>query len=103
MPLISVDHSFLIDTADNIKSYCDEQDKEMRAADSAIKAMLSKDWLGPDAVNFSAQWEQVDEESSVTVQFRKSLESFGEALRACANEYKTAQEDSYDEASRLPK
>lgn len=102
MALIRVDHSVLINVADNIKSYCEEQNKEMRSADSAVKTMLLKDWLGSDADEFNAKWEQVDEDGSVAVQFRNSLESFENALRGCAKEYKTAQEDSYNEASHLP-
>lgn len=103
MAIIKVNHRVLVETADAIKEYCKEQDREMRSADSAVKSMLLSDWIGKDASEFNNKWAQVDESGSVTVKFRDSLNSFENALRACAKEYQTAQEDSYNEASRLPK
>lgn len=103
MAMIRINHRVLEEMADVIDTYCGEQNKEMRSAESAVKSMLSSDWIGKDANEFNNKWEQVNASDSVTVKFRDSLSSFGEALRACAKEYRTAQEDSYDEASRLPK
>lgn len=103
MAIITVNHKSLLEVADAVKEYCDEQNREMLSADSAVKSMLSGDWIGRDANEFNSKWEQVDEQDSVTIQFRDSLCSFENALRACAKEYQTAQEDSYDEASRLRK
>ncbi|CDX04950.1 Type VII secretion system ESAT-6-like [Desulfitobacterium hafniense] len=103
MALIEVNHKVLRDVAAAITTYCSAQDKEMRAADSDIKSILSSDWIGLDAQEFGRKWEGVDANDSTTVKFRESLKSFGESLTACANEYQSAQEDAYNAANRLPK
>lgn len=99
--LIRIDHSTLVNSANNIKSHYENQDQQMRIADSAVKSMLLNDWKGEDARAFAEKWGQVDKNGSVTTQLRQSLENFEKALRSCANEYKTAQEDSYNEAYHL--
>lgn len=99
--LIRIDHSTLVDIANNIKAHYENQDRQMRTADAAVRSMLLKDWKGKDALAFAEKWDQVDKNGSVTAQLRQSLENFEKALRGCANEYKTAQEDSYNEAYHL--
>lgn len=101
--VIEVNHKEIGDFADEIKNYCSDQDREMRSADSEVKSMLTNGWTGSDAVEFSKQWEGIDDRDSRTVTFRESLKNFSENLKACADIYKTAQEDVYDEANRLPK
>lgn len=103
MALIRVNHSVLLETADDVKMYCEEQDRQMRSAKSAIETMLVSDWIGADAIEFKNKWGQVDTSGSVTITFRDSLTGFENALRACAKEYQTAQEDSYNEAYWLPR
>lgn len=103
MAYIEVNHSTLNKVAEAIDTYCTAQDKEMRSAKSAVSAMLSSDWQGTDATEFGKKWSDVEASGSVTVQLKDSLKNFGNSLRACAKEYKTAQEDSYNEASRLPR
>jgi hypothetical protein len=103
MAYIEVNHKILRDVAEAITAYCTAQDKEMRSADSAIKSMLTSDWLGPDAQEFGRKWEGVDDKNSMANNTRESLKKFGENLTACANEYQAAQEDAYNEANRLPK
>lgn len=103
MAIIEVNHKTLRDVAAAIKTYCSAQDREMRSADSDIKSMLSSDWVGADARQFGGKWEGVDEKDSTAVRFRESLKNFGEGLSNCANEYQSAQEDTYNAASRLPK
>ncbi len=103
MAVIEVNHKTLREVADAIKTYCSAQDREMRSADTEVKSMLSSEWVGLDAQQFGAKWEGVDENGGATVKFRESLKKFSEGLTACANEYQRAQEDSYNEAARLPK
>ena len=103
MALIQVNHKILRDVAAAIITYCSTQDREMLAADSEIKSMLTADWIGPDASEFGGKWEGVDDNNSTTVKFRESLKNYGESLNACANEYQSAQEDAYNAANRLPK
>ena len=103
MAFIEVNHKALRDVAAAINTYCSAQDKEMRSADSDIKSLLSSDWIGLDAQEFGRKWERVDASDSTTVKFRELLKNFGESLMACANEYQSAQEDTYNAANRLPK
>ena len=103
MALIKVNHSTLNNVADAIDTYCTEQDREMKTAKAAMAAMLISDWIGDDAKLFAGKWEGVDEDGSVTEQFKKSLKNYGERLRACAKEYSKAQEDSYNAARKLPR
>lgn len=103
MAVIEVNHQVLRDVASAINSYCFKQDIAMKEADRDIKMMLSSDWVGEDATEFGNKWEGVDDSDSTAAKFRKSLRNFSEALEACANEYQTAQEDSYAEADKLPK
>lgn len=103
MAVIEVNHKTLRNVAKAIDNYCDEQNREMRSADSAVKQMLSSGWTGADAYTFSDKWESVDDSSSTTVKLRDSLKKYSEGLTACANEYQNAQEEAYNEANRLPK
>ena len=103
MATIEVNHRTLRDVASAITAYCSAQDREMRSADAEIKSMLSSEWGGLDAQQFGGKWEGVDENGSTAVKFRESLKKFGENLTACANEYQTAQEDTYNAANWLPK
>lgn len=103
MAFIEVNHNTLNEVAEAVLAYCDTQNKEMKSAKSAVETMLLSDWLGIDALEFQNKWNGVDDVDSVTVQLRESLKSFAENIKNCANEYKKAQEDSYNEASRLPK
>lgn len=103
MALIEVNRNVLCDVATSITTYCEAQDREMCSADTEIKSMLSTGWTGPDAKEFGRKWEGVDDTDSVAVKFRESLEKFSDCLNFCATEYQKAQEDSYNEANRLPK
>jgi hypothetical protein len=103
MALIEVNHKSLRDVATAINAYCAAQDKEMIVADTSVKEMLASDWLGTDAQTFGQKWGEIVADDSTTVKFRKSLKAFGEGLVASANEYKKAQQDSYNAANWLPK
>lgn len=103
MALIKVNHQTIRQIADAIDTYCQTQDREMRAADSAVKGFLGSGWAGMDADAFDGRWEDVDGSGSTAVKFQKNLDNYAKALRACADAYQRAQEDSYDEAARLPK
>ncbi|MCM1059914.1 MAG: hypothetical protein NC452_06435 [Eubacterium sp.] len=103
MAYIEVNHNTLNEVAEAILTYCDAQDKEMKSAKSTVEAMLLSDWLGSDASEFQNKWNDVDTSDSVTAKLRESLKSFAEIVKVCAVEYKRAQEDSYNEASRLPR
>jgi len=103
MALIEVNHKTLRDVAASITTYCSAQDKEMFSAVTEIKSMLVTDWTGPDAIEFGKKWDGVNTKDSTAVIFRENLRKYGEALNACANEYQSAQEDSYNSANKLPK
>ena len=101
--VIEVNHKTLTDVAKAIETYCEDQDSVMRSAKSAVSSMLLTDWVGEDATAFSTKWNEVDSDGSVTTQFKKSLLNYGECLKACSELYRKAQEDSYNEANRLPR
>ena len=101
MALIEVNHSGLREVAAAIETYCSAQDSEMRSADGEIKAMLTTDWLGPDAMEFGRKWEGVDAHDSAAGELRNALMSFGESITACADEYQSAQTDAYNEATKM--
>ena len=103
MAVIEVNHRFLRDVASAADTYCSAQNREMLSADQDIKSMLSKDWLGPDSMEFGGKWEKVASNDSITVKFRELIKGFGESLTACANEYENAQGEVYNMANRLPK
>ncbi len=103
MALIKVNHQTLRDVARAIDTYCEEQKNEMKVANAAMVTMVFKDWIGDDAVAFAEKWQGVNDNDSVTMQFSKSLENYGKCLNACADLYSKAQEDSYNEAIRLPR
>lgn len=103
MAFIEVNHKKLREVAEAIITYCSAQDREMRAADAAVKSMLFSGWTGADAQQFGKIWEGVDDNHSTAVTFRESLKKFAECLSACADAYQNAQADSYNEANRLPK
>lgn len=103
MAIIEVNYQALRDTANTIDAYCETHDREMKKADSAVKQMLSGDWTGPDSMEFGGKWESVDSGDSASVQFRKSMESYSKALRACANVYQEAHESVYNMAALLLK
>jgi hypothetical protein len=75
----------------------------MKNADQIVRFMLSTGWSGLDADQFLERWEGVDDENAAATRFRKSLKAFREYLTSCAEVYKTAHEDAYNEANRLPK
>lgn len=103
MALITVNHQTLRDVASAIRTYCDDQDKEMRSADSAVKTLLYTGWTGIDAMEFGKKWEDVDAVDSTAVKLKESLKRFADALDGCAEVYRQAQAESYSDASRLPR
>lgn len=103
MALIEVNHRILNNIADSIDAYCEEQDTEIKKADAAIATMFLNGWKGSDARAFAEKWLEMDNDGSVTEQFKKSLRNYGECLRACAKEYSKAQADSYNAARKLPR
>lgn len=104
MAVIEVNHQTLKEVAQTIEDYCDKQDLEMKNADAAVKEMLKAgSWRGNDSMVFGGMWERVDESGSTAVRFRDALREFAANLNECANEYRKAQEDSYEEAVWLPK
>ena len=103
MAVMEVNHQTLRNMAQSIDDYCETQKREMSRADTAVKEVLGTGWVGADAAEFGKQWEGVDAPDSTSGKLRASLEQYGEALRACANAYQTAQEDVYNRAYLLPR
>ena len=91
--LIDVNHKTLQDVAVAINTYCTAQDREMKIADTEVRALLTSGWIGPDAREFGHNWDGVNQSDSTAVKFREYLEFYADCLVACANEYKAAQED----------
>lgn len=103
MALIEINHRAMLEVADAIDEYCESQDKEMKSADASMKTMFLNYFVGDDARALNEKWNGVSENGSVAVQFKDSLINFGKCLKACAKEYQTAQEDSYNQAAHLPR
>ena len=103
MSTIKVNHKTLREVAEAIDKYCGAQNREMRAADIDIKAMLIADWIGLDAKEFREKWEGVDKKDSVTIKFRDALRALSDNLIACADEYRKAQAETYNAAFWLDK
>ena len=103
MALIEVNHQALRNMARAIDTYCEEQDKQMRTADTAVKDMLSSHWIGPDAMEFGKNWEAVDTSGSTVYKLREALRKYGDSLDTCASIYQKAQEDVYNLSCTLPR
>ena len=101
--VVEVNHQRLRTLSEQIKSYCTEQDYEMRLAEMAMRELFGESWQGQDATALQTKWDAVYDSNSVAVKLRDSLKNFGEALDACANEYQYAQEEAYNKAALLPK
>lgn len=103
MAAIEVNHSVLNTFAQQIEDHCELQEREMRRADTTVKNVLGVEWYGDDAAAFGTVWDSVDDKGSVAVKLRDSMMNYAQALRACAGEYKKAQEDIYNQAVLLPR
>lgn len=103
MAIIEVNHQQLRTMAQAIESYCDLQNTEITKADTAVKDMLANGWNGEDALEFGAKWEGVDASDASSKKFCESLKKFSEALYACADCYRVAQEDAVNLANLLPR
>ncbi len=101
MALIKVNHKTLRNVADAIEDYCKQQDKGMKDANASVKVMLATGYKGEDAKAFKESWNKVDDKDSTAARFKDSLKNYAKCLRACANEYQRAQEDSYNQAYKL--
>lgn len=101
MAYIEVNHRELRDYADRIDEYCKLQISEMNSAIASVSSMLVSDWNGEDSLEFKDKWRGVNDKDSVAGKLQANLENFSNCLRSCAKEYQKAQEDSYNEASRL--
>ena len=99
--LIEVNHRTLRNVAADINTYCSAQNREMRRADTEVKAMLTSGWIGQDAREFSNKWKDVNGRGSTAVKFHESLKNYAEALVACADLYQTAQADTVNAAGLL--
>lgn len=103
MALIKVNYQVIRDFANNIDDYCDLQDRKMAAVDAQVQDVLGAEWFGLDTAAFGQKWADVDASDSTAVQFRDSLRDYAEALRSCAQQYQSAQEDIYNLSSLLPR
>ena len=101
MSAIAVNTKALSDVTQGTKNYCSYQNDQMRQADSAVKAMLSSDWLGDDAKEFDQKWAGVCDKGSEAAKLRDSLLAFGELLADCIAEYRAAQETAINEGVTL--
>ncbi|MBR3643281.1 MAG: hypothetical protein IKN57_07220 [Parasporobacterium sp.] len=103
MAYIKVDRRDMCKVRDSINSYCDEQDRHMREADSAMKEMMRYDFVGDDARALALKWEGVNDSGSVSAKHKANLKAFAEKLSQAEYLYRKAQEESYSEAGWLPK
>ncbi|MGN0577025.1 MAG: hypothetical protein ACI4J4_00240 [Ruminiclostridium sp.] len=100
MPLIEVNHQLLREVAEAGKRYCEEQEKEMKTAKERVESLYYT-WRSADAAVFRSKWDDVDGEGSAAKGVKDSIKGFSDALNASAEEYRKAQEDSYNEAYHL--
>lgn len=103
MAKIEVNHQTLRNFASEITAYCDEQNQQMRAMDSAMDTLFSTGYKGSDALALKERWDAVGAPESTAIRFRDSLKNYAEALNATAEIYRSAQESAYNGANRLPK
>lgn len=103
MARIEVNHATLRKVAQDITSYCDAQDAQMRRANQSVKALTTTYWVGLDSEAFDKKWAEIDGDSSVAHRFREALKGYAANLNACADAYREAQAKAYSAACRLPK
>jgi len=98
---IRVNHAELRTAARAIDTYCNAQDREMKVAQGAVKAMTINAWRGADSVAFRQQWAGVYDRDSVAVRFRDALRNYANALSASADIYRRTQVDVVNAAGLL--
>ena len=103
MAKIAINHQALRDFASEITAYCDEQDRQMRAADSEMKALFSRGYQGADALALKEKWDAANAPDSTATRFRESLKNYAAALNEAGETYRSAQESVYNSANRLPR
>ncbi|MBR4211406.1 MAG: hypothetical protein IKR84_03345 [Oscillibacter sp.] len=103
MAKIEVNHQAIRDFASEIAAYCDEQDRQMRAADSQMSTLFSTGYKGLDASALREKWDMAHAPDSTASRFRDSLKNYASALTDAAEIYRSAQEAIYNAANRLPK
>lgn len=103
MAKIEVNHQAIRDFAGEITAYCDEQDRQMRTADSQMNTLFSTGYKGPDAAALKEKWDTVHATDSIAIRFRDSLKNYAAALTDAAEIYRSAQESIYNAANGLPK
>lgn len=103
MPKIKVNHNSLIEIADEIEAYCDEQDREMLKVNAKVAELFLTGWVGNDAKEFTERWQAVDDPNSITYKFKTQLKDYAKYLRSSSERYRKVQEDVYNMAKKLPR
>lgn len=96
MALIEVNHQSIRNMADKIDEYCNLQTQQMNTLSKTVEATLLSKWTGPDADAYWQKWSEMDNSDSTAEVFRRNLDAYADALRACADKYQQAQAEIYN-------
>lgn len=96
MAVIEVNHESIRNMANCIDEYCTMQKQTMNNLNQTVEATLLSEWTGQDAAEYGNKWSELDNSQSTTEIFRRSLEAYADALRACADKYKQTQAEIYN-------
>ncbi len=102
MATYRINHESIRQSAAKITSYCSFQDTRMMFLNVLVVVSLRSGWAGKDTDAFLGKWSEVFGSESTAAKFRKNLQNYAKALQACADVYKSAQADCYNEAKSLP-
>ena len=97
MAKIEVNHQTMRELAKSADAYCKTQEKEMKALRADVSTFLQTGWTGPDATKFSTHFEIRDHgNASIEKTMLTAMKAYRDTLIACADLYKTAQEEVYN-------
>lgn len=99
---IQVDHSQITSAVSQLREYISMCELKLASADNEV-AMSEEFWKGEDAAKFRVQWRAFIDEGASQKQFIESLSNYAIFLESASNQYKQAQIDAINRASRLPR
>lgn len=99
---ITVNHSELTNTANEIDSYIQKTENNMNNANGLVAGMMSS-WNGEDAIAYKSKWDTITNGDSSYTRMKKSLEKYSNYLKDASNKYKNAQANAINRANCLPR
>lgn len=101
MSNIKVDHSQFENTASVIDTYVNNNKTNNNSINDIISG-LSSYWDGKDYNQVKHEWNQINSNSSTSIEMLKALSNYAEFLRLVGKKYKSAQANAINRANRLP-